>query len=114
MPKFDNMLENGQTASGFSYSKTSLKGLSATTEFAGDAEQEFLRGWHDGQDALKATLDLFRSPKPAAEELSTGDGGQSVAGDPQAGYSAGEGDEQVDSPPWMPEENLAELVEDSD
>jgi hypothetical protein len=100
-----------------------LRGDSMQTEYAGEAEQEWLRGWHAGQDALTATLDLFRSPKPdEAEVIHSGElsqGGVTGYGfdpatgrefpvtasgaealDPNAGYSAGDGDEP--SPEWMP------------
>jgi len=109
-PILERAYEEGKTAG--------LVGRTASTDLAGDAEQEFLRGWHDGQDALKATLELFRSPKKAAEGDPDSAGGEIHGED----HGAADLDEADSVAPWLRDdseslasnENLAELVNEDD
>lgn len=59
--------------------------------------QDWLTGWHAGQDALKATLDLFRTDKtPPPVEPTPESEAFAQAGDPDF-------EEPLDQPMWDPE-----------
>ena len=88
--------EQGKTAG--------LKGETPNTQ-----DQDWLTGWHAGQDALAATLSLFRAEP---RRISPTDSVDTPEPEPDQPVEADQPDAvepfEVGDPPWMPPEDLTE------